>query len=76
MAKRASLSKAARAASTLGGALGCAAKVRRGEACSPAELRASLVTLSQAYNAIKQGKRMAEDKAKMLSDLLKTAMRT
>lgn len=66
---------AAKAATTLGGALSCAAKVRRGEACSSAELRASLTTLSQAYNALKTGKRMAEEKASMLSDLLKTAMR-
>lgn len=69
------LTKAARAASTLGGALSCAAKVRRGESCTPAELRASLMTLSQAYNALKTGKRVAEEKAAMLSDLLKTAMR-
>lgn len=71
----AKLTKAARAASTLGGALSCAAKVRRGETCTTAELRGALMTLSQAYNALKAGKRVAEEKASMLSDLLKTAMR-
>ena len=50
---------------SLAGALSCAAKVRRGEACSASELKASLTTMAAAYQA---GKRSVRDLRERLDE--------
>ena len=67
-------SKAAKTASTLGGALGVAAKIRRGQSATAGEMKNALLTLSQAYNSLKQSKRasdaMLDQTTRMLDRLL------
>jgi len=64
-------------ASTLGGAMGVAAKIRRGEAVTVAEMKNALMAMSQAYNSLKQSKRatdaMLEQAQNMVDRLLSRA---
>ena len=59
---------------TLAGALMCAAKARRGEACTASELKASLVTMSAAYHASKRSMRDLRERLDEAKDMVRNLL--
>ena len=48
-------------ASTLAGALSCAAKVKRGQTCTAKEMKDAIITLQASYNAVKTSLRRTNE---------------
>ena len=61
-------------ATTLTGALMCAAKVRRGESCTAAEIRASLLTMSAAYQGMKRSSRDLRERLDEAKDMVRNLL--
>lgn len=59
---------------TLAGALMCAAKTRRGEACTAAELKASLTTMAAAYHASKRSVRDLRERLDEAKDMVRNLL--
>lgn len=56
--------------SNLTDALSCARKVRAGQSCTLAEIKASLLVMSSAYQSIKNAKRESDSRVEFLQKLI------